>query len=98
MAKKVPWRRGRRDDVFVAEFSSYTLRMSRHILSRTVEDYVLEVCGADGGVVERINDERFSRPQPANEIYRQLKETYDLARRLVMGSEGAIDSILEELG
>ncbi len=98
LSKKVPWRRASREGVFVAVFSGYALRLSRHVLSQTVEDYVLEVCDHDGGVIEKISDGCFSRPQPANEVFRQLKETYDLARRAVMGSEGAIDSILEELG
>jgi len=30
--------------------------------------------------------------------YRQLQETFNLARKAVMGAEGAVDSILEELG
>jgi len=98
MIRKVPWKRGERDDVFRASFTSYSVRLSRQVLSKTVEDYVLEVCDPDGGVVEKVSDARFNRPQPANEVYRQLQETFNLARKAVMGAEGAVDSILEELG
>jgi hypothetical protein len=97
---KVTWQKTLDDGVFQAGFPNYTIKLStrQNPDDRTALDYVLRILDADGETIEEIADTELSAPNfSRQEAYLLMKELYSTARRISMGVEKALDSILSEL-
>ena len=90
--------------VYQASFSDYSIQISLRPSeeSRGAKDVVISVFGDDGNEIESFTDpdiqsewlEEFSHTAMPYPI---MHETYEIARRLALGTEQAINQILSEL-
>ena len=103
--RKVTWEPTAKEGAFQLAFSEYVVRLFQQQNPRDPDgtDYVLSIVNKDESVIDSIDDEEltaFLRAQGDEETsgYRWMGEMYSAARRIALGTEAAIDSLLEELG
>jgi len=57
-------------------------------------DYRVQIIGPSGDIVDDFRDTDF---EDVREVYKKLHEIFELGRRKALGTDAAIDSIIEEL-
>ena len=99
--RKVDWEPTARDGSFQAAFSTHVITLrSQHSQHEPDElDYVFSIVNDDGNTIESIDDVQLSNAiGDVGSGYKLMKEMHALARRIALGAEDAIDSLLKELG
>ena len=102
---KVDWELTANTDVYQASFASYAIRISTQPSRESpgAVDVEISVVDDEGLVVESFLDVDLPREMfeevagTERHPYQDMKETYDTARRLALGSEKAINEILLDL-
>ena len=96
----VKWEKTVDDGVFQASFPGYSI----HILTRTSRipqasdpDYVLEIYNDDGVLIEQADDVDFKDLGLDPPIFTTMEQMYTKARRMAMGVDRALDSLLGSL-
>jgi hypothetical protein len=97
---KISWERTARTGVFQAAFPNYSVQISRRQNRDDPEavDYLLRVYDEDGQLIEEAVDTDFSDVQERFSAYTVMADTYSAARKIALGVDKAIDSLLKELG
>ncbi len=98
---RVEWHETIEEGTYEASFSQYTVKIWKTPTREVTvggEDYHIGIYNALGSMVEHTDDVDLDgygeRERP---YFRMMKEMYETARRLVLGSEQAVSSILDEL-
>ena len=97
---KVSWQKTVDDGIFQVGFPNYTIKLFVRPNPNDFSgpDYVLQILGVEGEIIEEVSDTDFDSPEPSTrEAYTLMKDLYTRARRIGMGVERALDSILSEL-
>lgn len=91
---KVSWREADRGDAFLASFSNNSVSVSqRESRQGSGAEYVIRILNSWGDTIEEVGDEDFQN----QEVYETMKNLFDKARRIALGLDEALDSILKEL-
>ena len=100
---KIGWELTTMNGVYQASFADYSIQISQ-VTSRGggAEDIKVSIVDGEGTEIESFLDAELSEewlfemgvPKSSYEI---MKDTYDTARRLALGSEKAVNDILSEL-
>ena len=98
---ELDWEEAVKENCYTVAFPNYSvqIRFSQNPLGG--EDYYFSIYNEQGKMIESVNDETLdgSESPPEEEYYFKLmRNIYDSARRLALGTDEAIDSILEDLG
>ena len=92
---KISWAEAERGGAFLASFSgnsaSISVRQSRQNSGQS--EYVLRILNDWGDVIEEVGDEDFE----GQDVYQTMKMMFEKARRISLGLDEAIDSILKQL-
>lgn len=92
---QINWETTSTEGVYQAILKSYSVRILKQILEeRTV--IVLQIYNEEGDLIEEVNDEDVGRVSKWG-AFATMLELYESARRTAMGTEKAVDEILEEL-
>jgi len=95
-AGKIPWEESVRPRAYQVSFTNYSVVIWYEDRPDDELDIHIDIINSSGDIVESFSDmqltERFG-PGP----YKQMKDLYELARRTALGSEAALDEILEAL-
>lgn len=96
---KVTWEETERPNSFQASFPNYSVRLIEvNQLAQQPVDYIIEIINENGDTIESVSDEdvrSVANVVPgASEAYENMKETYHIGRRQVLGVEQALDDIL----
>lgn len=95
--EKLEWRETAREGVYQLIVDDYVVRMAEvpGEDAKDVPGYVLEVCNAKGTVLEQITAADFNdRMHDSMEF---MQDLYLRVRRVALGTETALDHILERL-
>lgn len=107
------WEATARENTFQVAFPGSVVQISSWPDSRGREVYTLRVLNAEGLVLEDItestlqsalaqsphtSEEFFELPSPADVARRILEESYIRARRIALGTDSTLDSLLTFLG
>ncbi|HEY3281193.1 MAG TPA: hypothetical protein VGN26_02890 [Armatimonadota bacterium] len=91
------WETTAEDDVYLASFPSYGVAIRSWDASDGT-GYSLQITNNEGSVVAELRAGDFEGPDlRVSEAYSLLKETFEGARRIAMGVDQAVDSILDNL-
>ncbi len=96
---KVKWEKTSKVGLFLATFSGSSVRMFTKENEDSPEDldYYLTIYNAQGDRVEVVSDILLQRADEKFGGYKLLSETYEMARRIALGVDDAIDALLSEL-
>jgi hypothetical protein len=89
-AGEIAWERTAHADVFQTAFPNNTVKLS--------PDHVVEIANETGTVIESITDVDLKRVFPQTKAHQLIEELYTMAHRQAEGVDGALDSLLVELG
>jgi len=99
--RKVQWGETPKDGVFQAEFGGIivTLQLRPDPQYPEEPDYIVRILNDEGRLVEQFtnNDLSSLAENAERHPYRLMSELYDDARRLAMGVDRALDTLLNEL-
>jgi len=97
-ASKVDWRRTAEDGVFQASFPNYSVRiLSRPSSDEPQLDYIVQVLDDDGTLVDEMADPDFVELIDPPESFHTMRDLYRMARRVAMGIDKALNSIMASL-
>ena len=101
MDGQVSWEDTPKKGMYQCSFPEYTIQLhagpSREEPDAT--DYTLSILNEDNVVIEQLDDGQLARDfEVPGGAYRLMGEMYAAARRTAMGTEAAIDALLDELG
>jgi hypothetical protein len=88
---KVKWETTTTEGVYQAVFAGYSIRISKY-----PEDIVLQIYNEDGELIEEVNDSEVNKVSPYT-AWTLMLNLYETARRVAMGTEEALDSIMSIL-
>lgn len=92
----IEWEGTERGDTYQVSFSNFSVRLFPRDNPHTPDtDYIIQIINSDGEIVEEVSDEDLK--SLLSEAFTKMKQLHELARRQVMGVEGALDAILSEL-
>ena len=101
---RIDWELTTIDGIYQASFANYSVRISVQPSRETEDDDVKIVVLDDQGLeMESFLDVDFDRVEfqetagAGSSAYKIMKDTYDSARRVALGSERAINEILADL-
>lgn len=89
-AAEIRWEDTEEENVYQVVLPEYSVR----IWPRG-EDFMLGIFNAQGALIEEVSDVYLT--DELSEAYSKMKDLYDSARRIAMGVEQALDSILSSL-
>lgn len=95
----IRWEEGLHDGTFQVNFASYTVSIS----DRGVDDssfFVISVFDSHGKLIDAVSDEELDRELDSKQhgsFYKIMGEIYENARRIALGADDAISSILTSL-
>jgi hypothetical protein len=93
----IDWKPTANQNTIEVTFNRASLLLSQ-LPSREVPDeydYRIQIIGPTGDVVEAFRDADFEGD--VQKVYRMLHELFELGRRKALGTDAALDSIIEEL-
>lgn len=97
---QIEWQLTANEGLFQASFADYSVILSQGETFNPEEmDYFITIFNDQGVLLEKVSDTEISKFKESDEpnIYRLMKQTYELSRRQAMGTEKAIDTIINEL-
>ena len=97
---KIAWQKTLDDGVFQAGFPNYTLKLlrRRNESDWTEFDYLIRILDTEGEIIEEVADTELDTAELDRvDAFNMMKELYAVARRISMGVDKALDSILSEL-
>ena len=102
VAGKIDWEQTASKNTYQAAFSNYTVLVFTQQSRENYDDvdYVISVFNEDGSKIEEFSDVDLSdmgAPLSGESYYQLMKETFEVARRHSLGTEKAINEILELL-
>jgi len=95
---KVKWEVTADEGVYQAIFAGYAIRISKK--AADIEpDIILQIYNEEGELIEEVNDREVTQvPELPYNVYNIMLNLYETARRIAMGTEQAINKILDILG
>lgn len=88
--REISWEAGDADDEFVASFSTYSILLSKYLGQYNNESVIITVLNDEGKTLETITSE-----DVINESI--LGSLYEEARRIALGTDEAIDELINLL-
>jgi|ERR1017187_1474884 hypothetical protein len=92
-AGEIRWEQTTANGVFQTAFPSYTVK-----LAKRGADYSISILDEMGTTLESSDDAQLAAAFPERSVYQTMRELYDMARRVALGVNEALDSLLGELG
>ena len=102
-AGHVEWEKTNEEGVFEADFAGFAVQLSEAIAEEEPV-YFIRIFDREGVLLEEFSDEDATEilnrttPTEPSVMFEVLAETYRGARRVAMGVDKAVDSILSALG
>jgi hypothetical protein len=99
---KIAWEKTSEEGVYEADFAGYAVQLSEVADEEPV--YFVRIFNDDGVLLEEFSDEDVTEivnrtaPTEPSVMFELMAETYRRARRVAMGVDRAVDSILSALG
>lgn len=95
---KVDWKQSPTEGVFHAAFPGYSIKISRHETDFGAYDIKIAIFDESGQVIEEFFDGEVSEFDTDNRsYYKVMLALYDIARRVALGSDKALDTIINSL-
>ena len=101
MEGQLSWEDTPKDGTYKCSSPEYTLHLHARPSQQDPEamDYVLSILNNDNVLIEEVDDIQLQRETEERGVaYRLMGEMYAAARRTALGTEAALDSLLEALG
>ena len=98
---ELDWEESVKENCYTVAFPNYSVQIRFAPNPITSEDYYLSIFDEQGKMIESINDETLDGSESILEehyYFKLMRNIYDSARRMALGTDEAIDSILENLG
>lgn len=96
--REVKWQKSI-DREFLASFNNYSVGISEVVNRRTgMADIHLKIYDSLGDEIENASDTDFDNDPDSPEAYTMLEYVYENARRVALGVDTALDTLLMELG
>ena len=99
LVNKIPWEKTSTESVFQATIGDYIVRFLHQADGNR---YIIELYNSDNELVDKFHDEEFDGPPESYEegsgpMFALMHRAFAVARRKAMGTEDALDSILDAL-
>jgi hypothetical protein len=93
---EINWEETERETEFQAAFPAYSIRIGREEDQYALPVYYLKIFNQEGKLIEEVGEKDLSGSWESGQP--TMGQLYELARRVAMRVEKALDSILSELG
>jgi len=98
---KLSWENTAKDGTYQCSFPNYVVQLHARPSREEPDsmDYILSILNNENVLIERIDDMQLTREiKEGGSAYALMGEMYTAVRRIALGTEAAIDALLEELG
>lgn len=93
---RIQWEPTNAKDTFQIAFPDYTVMISQVFNDDTQEiDYFISIYNFTGSLIESVSDVELK--DDFENAYKTMEELYESARRIAMGVDSALDSLLQSL-
>lgn len=96
LSNKVTWESTNVDNIYQVDFSKYSVQVSFVEHGFDEHNFCITIYNNEGNVMESFDDEELTNAGKP-ESYKVLKEIYETARRQALGTEQALDELLNAL-
>ena len=97
LQNEVKWEETAKPGIYQAAFVNFSVHISKSQSSSDVTDYLISIFNEDGSEVETFDDNDLREFDSETGYYEKMKELYETARRMALGTENAINKILSIL-